>query len=408
MNILYIAYSCSPYGGSEEAIGWNIPLAMSKDHNVFVVTKIEQKEAIDDYCSKNQVNIKFTYVDIKKVYKKIFKGALYSGRLNVWLKASYDIVKKICDTNDIDIIHQINPVEFRSVGEYYKFNNVKYVAGPLGGGEYIPSQLNKYLSIKDKFIEFVRLKQNQKAIRRYKKSNLFSRIDCVMFANSETENYLVNNGIDIKNSIIATEVGIKEDSIDYLQEIKNIDETVFISVGRLVYRKGHKLLLDAFSRLEPSLSYKLYIVGGGPELDSLVDYANKKGLGDKVIFCGKIPYANISEEYKKADVFVLPSLRETTGTVVMEALAHGLPIVAAKAYGAKTILDEETGYLYDIDGDKDEIVEALKRQLEVCIKDKALLMTKSKRCVELVQNNTWKTKKEFYETIYTGIMDEKS
>lgn len=55
MKILYIAYASSPYGGSEEAVGWNLPLAMSQniDNDVHLITKIEQKEAIEDYSSKH-------------------------------------------------------------------------------------------------------------------------------------------------------------------------------------------------------------------------------------------------------------------------------------------------------------------------------------------------------------------
>ena len=53
MNILYIAYSCLPDSGSENKIGWNIPIESSKSNNVFVVTKEEHREAIEAYLKKH-------------------------------------------------------------------------------------------------------------------------------------------------------------------------------------------------------------------------------------------------------------------------------------------------------------------------------------------------------------------
>ena len=67
MKILYIAYASSPYGGSEEAVGWNLPLAMSQnlDNDVHLITKIEQKEAIEDYSSKHpELRLHVYYCDI--------------------------------------------------------------------------------------------------------------------------------------------------------------------------------------------------------------------------------------------------------------------------------------------------------------------------------------------------------
>ena len=146
MNILYIAYSCSPKSGSEEKIGWSIPLESAKSNNVFVITKEEQREKIEQYISENgDVNISFYYVDIPKIYKKVFKGFLYSGRLNVWNKRAVLLAKEICRENNIDIIHQITPIEFRSIGDYGKISDGKFVCGPLGGGEFVPSGLKHYI-----------------------------------------------------------------------------------------------------------------------------------------------------------------------------------------------------------------------------------------------------------------------
>lgn len=58
-------------------------------------------------------------------------------------------------------------------------------------------------------------------------------------------------------------------------------------------------------------------------------------MENRVFFHGNIPFAEMQEQYKKADVYCLPSLRETTGTAVFEAMANKLPIIALNQNGVK-------------------------------------------------------------------------
>ena len=103
MNILYIAYSCSPYYGSEDKIGWNIPLESAKENNVFVITKEEHRKDIEGYLAEHEIpNLTFLFVDIPGIYKKIYKGPIYSGRLNVWHKKTLAVAKELCKKEKTD------------------------------------------------------------------------------------------------------------------------------------------------------------------------------------------------------------------------------------------------------------------------------------------------------------------
>ena len=107
MNILYIAYSCNPFAGSEDKIGWCVPYESSKTNKVYVITKEEQREPVEKYLQSHPLeNIKFYYVDIPNFYKKIFKGFMYSGRLNVWNRRVLPLanhVHLLLETDDIEI-----------------------------------------------------------------------------------------------------------------------------------------------------------------------------------------------------------------------------------------------------------------------------------------------------------------
>jgi len=75
-----------------------------------------------------------------------------------------------------------------------------------------------------------------------------------------------------------------------------------------------------------------------------LDYWKKKieqrGLEKQSFFLGKIDYSQMSEHYQWADVFVFPSLREATGTVIVEAMSYRLPVIALNIHGATIVLDD--------------------------------------------------------------------
>ena len=190
MNILYIAYSCNPFNGSEDKIGWNIPAKSAQYNNVYVITKEEHRENIEKYLKENPIkNLSFRYVDISPIYKKAFKGFLYSGRFSVWHKKAFRVAQEICSEHSIDIIHQITPIEFRSIGKYGKIDGIKFVCGPLGGGEYVPDGLKEYIK-GHRIIESVRTIVNRWYRLKQKVTNTYSQCHYIMFANKETREFL--------------------------------------------------------------------------------------------------------------------------------------------------------------------------------------------------------------------------
>lgn len=191
MNILYIAYSCAPNKGSEEKIGWNVPLESAKSNHVFVITKEEHRKSITDYLKQNPADhISFFFVDIPKIYKKIFpKGIFYSGRLNIWHRRAVRLARDMCSQKKIDIIHQITPIEFRSIGNYGKIQNVKFVCGPLGGGEFLPAGLRPYAR-RHIAIELIRTGLNKWYKLVLKNTRKMDNCDCILYANMETMAYL--------------------------------------------------------------------------------------------------------------------------------------------------------------------------------------------------------------------------
>lgn len=395
MKILYVAYASSPYGGSEEALGWSLPLAMSriKGNQVYLLTKVEQRIDIERYFSQNpETNIKVIYCDIPRVFKRLFKGYLYPGRHGIWLKNATKIIQLLDSDVHFDVIHQIAPVEFRSICQLDKITSLK-VVGPQGGAEYAPSGLSRYLKSVALF-EIFRRFSNWVIAHSPSFRKAFNGYDIHLFANYETKAYLVSNGITTANEgLIKTEIGCWGSSWFERSETKHeIPHILF--VGRLIPRKGVELLIDACKELEELCDFELRIVGEGHLYNRLKQKISDYKLNN-ISLVGQIPYTKIADEYKWADFFVMPSVRETSGTVLVESLQYGIPLIAFNQDGARVALDESVCSYVPASRGAHGFAEAMANWIL-----HPELMPSKREIRKSFDNLTWEKRAEYYYSLY--------
>lgn len=410
MRILYIAYSCSPYHGSEDAIGWNIPLESAKENTVFVITKEEQRKYIESYAQRHEIkNIRFFYIDIPSIYKKIFKGALYSGRLNIWNRKAEKFAGFLCESEKIELIHQITPVEFRSIGYYGRIPRIKFVCGPVAGGQRIPKELMYYTG-RHKSVEILREIVNRCSRMILQRNKKITDIDFLLLANHETKEFLHHLIAPQTHTEICVDVAVENSSSEWKHSVqKEQDEypriTKFLVVGRLIYLKGHELLMDALERIPKELKFECHIVGEGKHLNHLRKCCADKNLEDVVFFDGAVPYSRINTVYRSADVLIMPSFREATGSVLLEAMSNGLPIVTINRFGGAIILNKDTGWLYE-GNSREEYIERLRDILIECITKPEEIVSRSKNAKLCAEKYTWKKRMEYYQSVYEKILHD--
>jgi glycosyltransferase involved in cell wall biosynthesis len=118
------------------------------------------------------------------------------------------------------------------------------------------------------------------------------------------------------------------------------------TVGRLVAKKNHALLIQGFARAELPESARLLLIGSGPEENNLKELAVDLEIEDRVIFTGHIPEAF---RYLRAlDIFVFSSGdAEAFGVVLLEAMLAEIPIISSNAKGPAEVI-KDTGWLFDL------------------------------------------------------------
>lgn len=407
MNILYIAYSCSPDYGSEDAIGWNVPLvAKKRGHQVAVIVRSGLKQSIELWIKNHPEEIfpDFYYIETSFVLDKIAQGSLYTMRLYEFATRALRLAEKLNEETPFDIIHQITPVEFRSIGDYGKIINAKYVIGPIGGGEKINPLLSNYAY--KKTVERLRTIINEITIRNPVYRRKIKRADGVLFANRETREYLCEHSLAIGNEILIPEIGVKtqsmQDDITETDVIEKSAQIIFLMVGRLVPRKGFDIVLDALKYIKRQ-DYKIRICGEGELYNSLLKRIKAENLEKNVELVGFVDYHEMNQEYKKATALIMPSLREATGTVTVEAMQHGIPVITFAQFGAQLIIDDESGWCVPIEDSEQKCIRKIASVMEYVMDHPEVANAKGEKAAKKILEFTWEKKFNLYESVYTQL-----
>ncbi len=158
----------------------------------------------------------------------------------------------------------------------------------------------------------------------------------------------------VKNDIIAIPTGVEEEIFsdknreksrrNFGFEEKNI---VILLVSRLTEEKNVGFVFKSLVKILKSDSrIKFLVVGGGYLLDNLINWTRRKKLTGQIIFVGEKKRTEIAEYYAVADIFVYASLSETQGMIVTEAMYAGLPVVAIRATGISSLVEDgKNGFL---------------------------------------------------------------
>lgn len=400
MNILLSSYSINPYKGSEDAVGWNWLLQLSKNFNnkndkIYVITKkYNEKATVKGIEEAGLRNVELIITDVPH-YLNWFreKHSIFHHMYYIlWQKEAYKWVKK-CNIK-FDIVHHVTMGDFRITGKMFKLKDAYTIFGPVGGGQSTPSNLKCYETNKnhEKFREIInRLTTvNPFYKRRIKKFNN------VFAVNPETEKIL--SKVSGKNVSLLFDAGVLEKNKNLTINKQNNEIPKIIYVGRLIGKKGVMFLIDVIKVLPQNTKFVMSLYGEGPLKDSLNKKIKDYNLSDRVKIEGQIPYDKISTVYQNADIFVLPSLRETGGTVLVEAMAHSLPICSLDMSFSHILKEKECGIFTNVNQSRENIINEFANNLLTLINQQDLRLNLGKNGYKYANSElTWDNK---FKTVY--------
>ena len=139
-----------------------------------------------------------------------------------------------------------------------------------------------------------------------------------------------------------------------------ISRTTLLSVGHLIPRKGHDLVIQGLRWL-PELD--LIVIGDGPEREALGALARESGAADRVRFVGSLAQEELRNYFGAADALVLASSREGWANVLLESMACGTPVVASNIGGTPEVVSAPEAGVLMAERTPEAVAEAVQRLL---------------------------------------------
>jgi glycosyltransferase involved in cell wall biosynthesis len=182
---------------------------------------------------------------------------------------------------------------------------------------------------------------------------------------------------------------------------QKIDSFTIGIVSRLSHEKGIDVLISAMPMILKSYpKVKLLIVGDGAEEEKLATLAEKLKVADDITWAGLQPKDRLEEFYSQMDVVVVPSRFEGFGLTAIEAMNHGIPVVASAVDGLKeVIVDGSSGVLFESE-DSDALSKTIVDLIEDDLKRDTLAKAGKKRVEEHFSYTIYQQKiSELYEAV---------
>jgi glycosyltransferase involved in cell wall biosynthesis len=401
MNILISSYSCNPYLGSEDGVGWNWLLQYSKhakpgDH-VYVITKKFNEEAMRKGIAEfglDNVTLWISeppyYLDWFREKHSMFHHMYYS----LWQRYAYRYVKK--QNISFDVIHHVTMTDWRFAGAFSKFKNAYTIFGPVGGGQEIPKALKGYQT--KHMMEMIRTVANRtrKYLPGYR--SRIKAFDVIYAVNHETKKYL-QEIVDMSKIHIEPDCAIAESYKNIVLPKKDKPSRKFIFSGRYdLPRKGVMFLIEALSYLPKDFEYEIDFYGG-PMDCTLKNIIQKAGLEGRLRLCGRLPYMELREVYSHYDALLFSSIIETSGNVLVEAMANGLPVVGIDTSFSSLLNANGCGIFVNPNVPLEELKQSYANAMVQLFAD-ADYHRYSANAYHYANSLTWEKK---YETVYEAI-----
>jgi glycosyltransferase involved in cell wall biosynthesis len=338
MKVLMSAYACEPGRGSEPGVGWHWALQAARFHNVWVVTRANNSTAIEAELARNPVpNLRFVYHDLPRwgrFWKKGHRGIhLY---YLLWQLTAVTLGRRLHRDIGFDVAHHVTFGSFRSPS-FLAALPVPYVWGPVGGGECAPRRFYRTFGAASIAKQLLR-----------DLSNALARVDPLARATARRARVIL-----VASPATAGALPSKDRARTRLMPADGrtcsaapaappSDVLRVLFVGNLLYWKGVHLAIAAIARCTRSVSFTI-VPGETNERVRLDRLVQQLGIGDRVRFVDALTHPEALAQYDEHDVFLFPSLQDSGGGAVLEAMAAGLPVVCLDLGGPAVSVTPETG-----------------------------------------------------------------
>jgi glycosyltransferase involved in cell wall biosynthesis len=403
LRVLISAYSCSPRKDSEPEIGWQWALEMARFHDVTVVTRTKNRAAIKpqlDRLRGVQPLPQFTFLEANPLLlalKKRFK--FVKPYYYAWHRSAWHVISNLVQTGQCDLLHHVTFSSFRYRTAIWN-HGLPSIWGPIGGIESIPMRLLPWRHPGRLLFELLRNADNSLQAsclgafrRRARRSQL------ILASTPKMQRLLLDLGIEAP---LMPCMGLSAAEFPSRELARRTGPLRLLYVGNFLAFKGIDLALEALRA--SGTDARFILIGDGPFAPAVRRLASRLGLGERVEFRGRLPQAAAVEAYPACDVFLFPSLHDTGGFAVLEALANSLPVICLATGGPDLAVNDRCGFKIPL-GSRTSVVAGRAKAISTYDRNRDLLLEHAKAGREVLsQEFDWQRRGERMNQLYLDLI----
>jgi len=369
LKVLISAYACEPFKGSEPEVGWQWSLQMARFHDVTVLTRANNRSAIEQGLAELESDHpapKFVYHDLNTVLLNMKRRSRAIQLYYVlWQRSARELIKHLHEADQYDLMHHVTFAGFRYPVAVWG-HGVPVVWGPIGGIESIPAQLLPWHHPLSLVRESVRNAHNLLQAAPFHVLPQRARASTMILASTpEMQRALARLGFESR--LMAT-IGLKTSELPF-QPHRPVDGPLkLLFVGNIITLKGLDLAFEALKASESNATFTL--VGDGNYLPAARRQVANLRLEERVFFQCRLQRDEVLKLYANYDIFMFPSLHDTGGYAVIEAMCNELPVICLDCGGPSVAVRENCGIRVPL-GPRRQVIEDLARAIRSYDRDRS-------------------------------------
>lgn len=330
MKIFISAYACEPEKGSEPGIGWNVVNELARSHEVHVLTRANNREAIETALAGRQDDVPvFHYYDLPRwamFWKKKRRG--YRFYYYLWQYGAFVQYRNWVNSANFDIVQHLTFANF-AMPSLFMTCRATTVYGPIG-----------YINVPDGVMQSLPPRIRRVERLRQWVMRLMVHLEPARAVTTAAADWLIEYAENPHPCFPAryrykvlhhSQTGINTGEPEYrlIREPVGDGKVHLLICSEFMFWKGCVFAAEAAVRvLRGCPDTVLDIYGAGPEEKNMRRILDLPGLSDRVIWHGFVGKADLLQALRNADVFLYPSYHHGLATVILQAMYCRLPIVA--------------------------------------------------------------------------------